>query len=109
MDLFNAARAVSEGDVVAGEIRMTGFCCCFCMALPTFACWKRLWGMTMTCCGPDSVTTVLTVAVVAPVLTPAPEVGTSMSTIFFVSLRGVDRQTYPLLSRVCPVQDQDQE
>jgi len=94
IDLFNAARAVSEGDVTAGEILITGFCCCLWMALPTFACWKRLWGMTMICCGPDSVATVLTVAVAMPGLTPAPEVGTSMSTIFFVLLRGVGRRTY---------------
>ena len=57
--------------------------------------------MTMICCGPDSVATVLTVAVVTPGLTPAPEVGTSMSTIFFVFSRVVGvGLSYLLLLRV---------
>jgi len=48
----------------------------------TLACWKRLCGITMICCGPDSVDTVLTEAVAG--LTPAPVPGTRMSTILFV-------------------------
>ena len=79
--LFNVALAVGVGEVAAGEIRMTGClcCCCFWMFW-MFACWKRLCGMTMTCCGPDSVTTVFTVA--APIF--GLEVGTRMSTILLV-------------------------